>query len=180
LCAYSNFVLPSWIKRLADFPRNADLFAETPGGKLPAMVVVDYAAIDSGLGGPCNPVSVVGLDRITNWDGLDRPTYEDKRKRWQDAIVTAIDGVFPGFASAVTVSTFSTASTMQSYLAAPAGAVYGFAPRPPSGPISRGLERSPRTPIPCLYLASSYASSGGFTGAITGGSSAADCVLADA
>jgi phytoene dehydrogenase-like protein len=97
-----------------------------------------YSSIDCSLGGPPYPVSVVGLDRIANWIGLDRPAYEDKRQRWRDAIVAHIDGIFPGFASHVAVSAFSTASTMQSYLAAPAGAVYGFALRPPSGPIWRG------------------------------------------
>ncbi len=179
LRAYSTFLLPPWIKRLADFPRSADLFAAMPGTDMPGLVVVDYAAIDSGLGGPPYPVSVVGLDRVANWQGLDKPAYEDKRDRWQAAIVGAIDRAFPGMASHVTVSTFSTASTMQSYLAAPFGAVYGFAPRPPSGPIWRGVERSPRTPVPHLYLASSYAGSGGFTGAILSGGTAADRILAE-
>jgi len=177
--AYSNFLLPPWIKRLADFPRSADLFAGMPGADMPSLVAVDYSAIDSGLGGPPYPVSVVGLDRIGNWQGLDKPAYEAKRDRWQDAIVATIDRAFPGIASHITMSTFSTASTMQSYLAAPFGAVYGFAPRPPSGPIWRGIERSPRTPVPHLYLASSYAGSGGFTGAIMSGGAAADRILAE-
>ncbi len=179
LSAYSSILLPPWIKRLADFPRSADVFAADPGVDMPGLVVVDYSRIDSGLGGPPYPVSVVGIDRIGNWDSLDKPAYEDKRKRWLDAIVATIDAAFPGFASHITVSTFSTASTMQSYLSAPFGAVYGFAPRPPRGPIWRGLERSPRTPIPQLYLASSYSGSGGFSGALTGGGAAADRVLAE-
>jgi len=179
LRAYSNFLLPPWIKQFADFPRSADVFADMPGTKMPSFVVVDYTHIDSGLGGPPYPVSVVGLDRVSNWERLDKAAYEDKRKRWLDAIVATIDNAYPGFASHVTVSTFSTASTMQSYLAAPFGAVYGFAPRPPSGPIWRGFERSPRTPVPHLYLASSYAGSGGFTGATMSGGAAADRILAE-
>ena len=93
-------------------------------------------------------------------------------------LIGAIDNEFPGFASKVVTSVFSTASTMQSYLNAPEGAIYGFAPLPPSGPIWKGLEQSPRTAVAGLYLASSYAGSGGFTGAILAGSRAADLILA--
>ena len=76
-------------------------------------------------------------------------------------------------------SVFSTAGTMSTYLNAPEGALYGFAPLPPSGPIWRGFERSPKTMISGLYLASTYASIiGGVTGAIMAGASAADQVLA--
>jgi hypothetical protein len=49
---------------------------------------------------------------------------------------------------------------------------------PPSGPIWKGPERSPKTAIPGLFLASSYAGSGGFTGAIMAGAAAAERVLA--
>jgi len=177
--AYSTFLLPSWMKRLADFPRSADLFARLPHGESPGLVVVDFSMIDSGLGGPPYPVSVVGFDRVANWQGLDSAAAAEKRKRWLEAIVAAIDRNFPGIAAHVTASTYSTATTIQKYLNSPHGAVYGFAPRPPSGPIWRGIERSPRTPVPRVYLASSYAGSGGFTGAIQAGSAAAACILAD-
>jgi len=67
---------------------------------------------------------------------------------------------------------------MSSYLNAPDGAVYGFAPLPPAGPFWRGPERSPKTSIEGLYLASSYSGSGGYTGAILAGATAAEQVLA--
>ena len=66
---------------------------------------------------------------------------------------------------------------MHNYLNAPDGAIYGFAPLPPSAPIWRGTGRSAKTPIRGLYLASSYAGSGGFTGAILAGSNAAERIL---
>lgn len=177
--AYSTFLLPPWMRRLADYPRSADLLADCPRGDVPGFVVVDFSAIKSGLGGPPYPVSVVGLDRVANWQGLTRADYQDKRKRWLDAVVASIDRTFPGFGSRVTASLYNTASTMQSYLGSPQGAVYGFAPRPPKGPFWRGLERSVRTPVPGLFLASSYAGSGGFTGAIAAGGLAADRILAE-
>lgn len=177
--AYSTFILPSWMQRLGDFSRSAALFAGMPQNDAPGLVIVDYSAIDSGFGGPPYPVSVVGFDRVENWQGLDKSAYADKRKRWQDAIIGFIDRTFPGVGAHVTASAFSTAATLQSYLGTPHGSVYGFAPRPPKGPIWRGTERSPRTPVPHIYLASAYAGSGGFSGAITAGSSAADCILAD-
>jgi phytoene dehydrogenase-like protein len=177
LRSYSTFLLPNWITRLADYRRSGELLAGMPEEQMPLMVVADYSAIDSGLGGPPYPVSVVGVDRVANWSGLDGASYNAKRDRWRDAIVGAIDREFPGFASSVVASVFSTASTMSSYLNASEGAIYGFAPLPPSGPIWKGVDRSPNTAIAGLYLASSYAGSGGFTGAIQAGSAAAQSVL---
>jgi phytoene dehydrogenase-like protein len=163
---------------LADYRRCAAILGEPPGAAMPPVAVVDYSAIDSGLGGPPYPVSVVGVDRLSNWSGLDAPAYDAKRKIWREAIVAAIDRAFPGFAERVVASVFSTASTMSSYLNAPDGAVYGFAPLPPTGPFWKGAETSPITPIEGLYLASSYAGSGGYTGAILAGAAAAERVLA--
>jgi phytoene dehydrogenase-like protein len=176
---YSNFLLPPWMKRLADFPRGAELLAGLPQGDVPGFTVVNYSAIDSGLGGPPYPLSVVGLDRTANWQGLDNDAYADKRKRWQEAIIAAVDGAFPGTAAHVIAAIFNTARSMESFLGTPHGSVYGFAPHPPRGPIWRGIARSPRTPVKGLYLASSYAGSGGFTGAILAGRGAAECILAD-
>lgn len=177
LSSYSTFLLPEWLQSLSDYRRSAAILSEAPGEALPPVAVVDYSAIDSGLGGPPYAVSVVGVDRLANWSGLDAASYDEKRKAWSAAIIAGVDRVFPGFASLVVQSVFSTASTMRSYLNAPDGAVYGFAPEPPAGPFWKGTGRSPVTPIPGLYLASSYAGSGGYTGAILAGASAAEAVL---
>jgi phytoene dehydrogenase-like protein len=175
--SYATFLLPSWLRSLSDYRRSADLLEAAPGHKPPPMTVVDYSAIDSRLGGPPYPVSVVGVDRLANWIGLDKADRDAKREQWQQAIMTAIDREFPGFATHVVASVFNTALSMHNYLNTPGGAVYGFAPLPPSGPIWRGVRRSPRTPIRGLYLASSYAGSGGFTGAILAGGAAAGMIL---
>ena len=121
---------------------------------------------------------MVGPDRVANWAGLDKPAYADKRQRWSDAITAAIDREFPGFAAHVVAAQFNTAQALAKYLNAPDGAIYGFAPLPPSGPIWKGMERSSGTAIPGLYLASAYAGSGGFTGAIMAGATAAKRILA--
>ena len=178
LKCYSTLLLPKWVTRLADYRRFGELMAGMPGGAAPLLFIVDYSAIDSGLGGPPYPVTVAGIDRTDNWSGLDGAAYDAKRDRWREAILGAVDCEFPGFAAKVVASAFNTASTMSTYLNAPKGAIYGFAPLPPSGPIWRGIAPSPKTPIPGLYLASAYAFVGGFTGAIMAGAAAADQVLA--
>jgi phytoene dehydrogenase-like protein len=63
---------------------------------------------------------------------------------------------------------------MVSYLNAPDGAAYGFAPNPPAA----GAERSPHTVVDGLYLASSYAGFGGYNGAIQAGQACADEIIA--
>ena len=176
--AYASFLLPRWMKTLAQYRDSAAVMRTLPAGEAPAMTVVDYSRINSGLGGPPYPVSVVGPDRLGNWADLDKSAYQDKRKRWSEAIIATIDHEFPGFAAHVVAAHFNTARSLADYLNAPHGAIYGFAPTPPSGPIWRGIDRSAKTAIPGLYLASAYAGAGGFTGAIGAGASAANLVLA--
>jgi len=177
--AYANFLLPTWMRKLSDYSRSAALLSELPGDQTPVMTAVDFSALDCGLGGPPYPVSVAGPDRLANWTGLDKEAYDAKRDRWRDAIAAAIDREFPGFASHVVASVFNTALSMNSYLGTPQGAIYGFAPLPPKGPISRGIERSVSTAIQGIYLASAFAGFGGFTGAIKAGGDAADRILAE-
>ena len=50
---------------------------------------------------------------------------------------------------------------------------YGFDPAPPQHSFLSGMARSPRTAMPGLFLASSFAGAGGFTGAIRSGAGAA-------
>jgi phytoene dehydrogenase-like protein len=178
--AYANFLLPSWMRTLADHGRSAALLAGAPSDATPVMTVVNFSAIDSGLGGPPYPVSVLGPDRFANWASLDKEAHEAKRDSWRDAVAAAIDREFPGFAAHIVASVFNTAHSMNSYLGTPEGAIYGFAPLPPKRPIWRGVDRSVNTAIPGLYLASAYAGFGGFTGAIKAGGDAADRILAEA
>ncbi|HET6322519.1 MAG TPA: NAD(P)/FAD-dependent oxidoreductase [Hyphomicrobium sp.] len=173
LSSYATMLLPEWMQTLADYKRGADVLADAPGEAMPPLAVVNYSAVDSGLGGPPYPVSVVGVDRISNWQKLDSQSYEAKRAAWGKALVAALDRTYPGFADAVETTVFNTASSIESYLGTPQGAVYGFAPLPPTGSIRHGWGRSPRTPIKGLLLASAYAGSGGYTGAILGGAMAA-------
>jgi phytoene dehydrogenase-like protein len=178
LSSYATMLLPEWMRTLADYRRGAALLADAPGEAMPPVAVVNYAAIDSGLGGPPYPVSVVGADRLANWQGMDGAAYAAKRGAWMKALSAGLDRAYPGFAESVVTSVMSTASSMHTYLNAPEGAVYGFAPTPPASPIWNGTGRSPRTPIDRLFLASAYAGSGGYTGAILGGATAARQALA--
>ncbi len=74
---------------------------------------------------------------------------------------------------------FLNARSMRGFLNTPDGAVYGFAPLPPERGIWAGVPRSPRTPVPGLYLASSFAGSGGFTGAMMSGAQAAWAAMSE-
>jgi all-trans-retinol 13,14-reductase len=80
--------------------------------------------------------------------------------------------------NAVTDKVFLSARSMHNFLNTPDGAIYGFAPIPPDRPIWAGIPRSPRTPMPGLFLASSFAGGGGFTGAMLSGANAAQLALA--
>jgi len=174
LTSYSTQLLPDWMQTLADYAKGTALFADEPAGRMPPMSIVNYAAIDSGVPTQPHIVSVVGTDRLTNWSGVEREIYTAKRARWQEAIVAYLDSIYPGLKGAIAASSFNTASSMVSYLNAPDGAAYGFAPNPPAA----GAERSPHTVVDGLYLASSYAGFGGYNGAIQAGQACADEIIA--
>jgi phytoene dehydrogenase-like protein len=178
LCAYSTVLLPPWLKELNDYLRGAERLASVVRDGAPVLTIANYSAIESGLGGPPHPVCVLGLDRLANWSALERPAFETQRARVLDDIISVVDGQFPGFAAAVVAKSLNTATSMSSYLNAPQGAIYGFAPIP-SEAERGGAARSAETPIPGLYLGSSYSGWGGFTGAIVGGAAAADAILAE-
>jgi all-trans-retinol 13,14-reductase len=178
ITSYSTMLLPDWLRRLDDFRHSAALLADPPADRLPAMGVVDYSQIDSGLiDGGDYPVSVVGVDRLSNWSGLSPQAYDAKRSAWLGAIVQRLDAEYPGFAAAVTTREMATASTMHDYLNTPEGAVYGFAPEPLTKFPWHGPPQTPATTIHGLLLASSYAGAGGFTGAIGAGATAANMAV---
>jgi len=176
VAAYSTQLLPPWMQKFADYGQGAALMAEEPGERMPPMSVVDYAAIDSGVPTPPYVLSVLGPDRLTNWDSSDMDAYRDKRGRWQIAIVRYLSSHYPGLGDAVVASSFNSALSVRQYLNAPDGAVYGFAPTPPASNADNPF-RSPRTAIPGFYLASAYAGFGGYTGVIQSAGVCADVIL---
>ena len=176
---YGTIALPEWMASLRDIAESAQLLAADPRGRLPSYGIANYGAIDSGLatGGP-TLVSIVGLDRLSNWAGLTPQQEKDRRERWLDTFQAALDRDYPGLGGAVTERMFLNARSMRNFLNTPDGAVYGFAPMPPQQGIWAGYPRSSRTPIPGLYLASSFGGSGGFTGAMMSGALAARTAIA--
>jgi phytoene dehydrogenase-like protein len=179
LRSYSTVLLPPWLKTFADYAKGAAAVLTIAEGVAPPLTIANYSAIDSGLGGPPYSINVLGPDRVANWENLSREAFAERRGHVLDGIIAVIDRAFPGFAGAVVAKSLSTASSMSSYINTPQGAIYGFAPLPPKEANGHGLGRSPKTPVPGLYLASAYAAAGGFTGAIMGGAAAADAILAE-
>jgi phytoene dehydrogenase-like protein len=176
ISAYSTQLLPREMKRLSDHAQGAALMAEEPGERMPPMSIVDYAAIDSGVPAPPYVLSILGPDRLSNWESSDMDAYREKRGRWQEAIVRYLASFYPGLADSVVASSFNTALSVRQYLNAPDGAVYGFAPTPPRS-IWRLPTRSPRTAVPGLYLASAYAGFGGYTRVVQSAGECADMIL---
>jgi all-trans-retinol 13,14-reductase len=174
LTAYSTELIPNWLERLSDLKSCGALLGDMPGDRLPPLGVVDYSHIDSGLiDGELYPVNVVGVDELANWEGLNDDDYRSRKNAWLDAVIQRLDAEWPGFADAVEQREFATARTMREYLNTPGGALYGFAPNVPQSMLLAGPPRTPKTTIPGLWLASSFAGAGGFTGAMSAGGAAA-------
>lgn len=174
LSDYSTMVLPSDMTRFDQYGESAPLLGEAPRGRLPGYGIANFTAVDSGLWDePPMLVSLVGLDRLSNWRGLTREEAIARREAWLDALQGAMERDYPGFSGLVAERTLLNAHSMAGYLGTPEGAVYGFAPLPPEAPILAGFPRTPHTPVGGLYLASAFGGEHGFNGAILSGAEAA-------
>lgn len=171
--SYSTVLIPDWMARFSDFAQTTPLFAAPPGDRTPALVVVDYNQIDSGLARDgLFPLNVVCPDRLENWDGLDDTAYHSRRDAWLKALIAPLDAEWPGLASAIQARHMETARSMHAHLNTPGGAIYGFAAPPPDG-FPNGPPINPATYVPGLWIASAYTGFGGFIGAMGGGLAAA-------
>ena len=176
--SYSTFIVPDWMGRLSQMREASALMAQAPTTRVPYYVLVDYNRIDSGLNetGPF-ALSLCSGDRLENWASLPADKIKTRKEQWMNCVIADLDWRFPGIAGAITHREMATAQTMQHYLNTADGAVYGFAPE---GTLFDALKRGPRTAIKGLWLASAYAGSGGFTGAMFGGAQAAEQAMRDA
>jgi len=171
---FGQIVVPPWMKSLNETPASCALFRADPGERMPMFGIGNYGAIDSGLAGDGPALVVaVGVDRTENWDGLEPQAEKARRQRWLDAFQAALERDYPGFSAAVTDRLFLNARSMRGFLGTPGGAVYGFAPTPPTRGLWAGAPRTPKTPLANVFLASSFGGSGGFTGAMMAGADAA-------
>lgn len=176
--AYSTVLLPGWMDTLDDFRAAAPLLGKAPQDRLPPMIVVDYGQIDSGLAAPgtAAPVSVTGLDRLENWEGLAPDAYAARKAAWIAAVSARLEAEWPGFAAALEHAEMVTARTLRDRLGTPGGAVYGFAPDVPER-LLPGPPATVRSAVPGLWIASAWSGFGGFTGAMSGGAMAARAAL---
>lgn len=174
--AYSTFVYPDSMTRLADFAKAAAAFGAAPARRVPPYVLADYGRLPTGLRKPgdLHLLSVAGVDRLAWWQGLDEATEHTRREQWIDTLVADLDRRYPGLRGAVVQREIATSRTMKKWLGTPVGEVYGFRPTP-----SRLFARPPTaaTPIKGLWLSSAYTVSGGYAGAMQGGLMAADAAM---
>lgn len=164
---FSTWLVPEWMRSLDEMRQGGQFLGGAPSGRLPYVEFTDYSLIDSGLPGPPYSGNVMGLDLIENWEGLSGAEEHERKERWAEAIIDALDREFPGLGGAVVQHMLLTARESRDYLNTPQGAVYGFAPQPPRRHFFK-----PRTPIKGLWLASAYGGFGGYSGAILSGAAA--------
>ncbi|WP_159727883.1 NAD(P)/FAD-dependent oxidoreductase [Methylosinus sp. Ce-a6] len=176
---YSSILLPDGMTSFDQYDA-AGLLGRAPEGDLPPLGVANFGAIDSGLWEtPPVLLSVLGLDRVGNWEGVERDAARARRELWLDALLARLERDYPGVSALVQERTLLTANSMRGYLNTPAGAVYGFAATPPTTPIEAGFPRTPKTPLPGLYLSSAFGGEHGFNGAMLSGAEAAKLAALD-
>ena len=179
LTEYSAIVLPQEMTRFDQYGDGATAMSAAPGASLPLYSIANFTAVDAGLWDepPVLP-SVLGLDRLSNWEGLTREAGLDRRERWLDAFQSALDRRLswlfvarhrPRAAQRLFDGGLSRHAARRRIRLRAAAA---------RGDDSSGFPRTPRTPIGGLYLASAFGGEHGFNGAMLSGAEAARLAVA--
>ncbi len=177
---YGVMVIPDWMTSMVTYGESALFMAHDPADGIPGYGLVNYSAIDSGLAGD-GPVlvTVTGLDRLENWAHLSPEEDKARRERWLDVFEADLERQYPGFSAAVVERTFLNARSMANFMNTPGGAIYGFAPLPFERHIWSGEPLTAKTPLPSVYLASSFTGAFGFSGAMRSGAVAAQAAMSE-
>jgi prolycopene isomerase len=144
------------------------------------MVIVQYTDADPG----CAPVgsSVLAAMTLAPWSyadvwgtGGNVENYSENRRYREikevagDELLRRVEGLIPGVTDAIVVREVATPLTNHRYGLNPFGSIYGR-----EQTVANMLQRrSPRTPIPNLFLTGAWVSGGGMSAAIGSGRSAA-------
>jgi phytoene dehydrogenase-like protein len=130
---------------------------------------VDYSQIDSGLAPKGKSFgSLCTIDYLSDWDGLDREAYHQKKELVAQSFISKLEKLIPGISEEIEYYEIGTARTVERYTLNPGGAIYGYAQLPKqSGSLYRPMNTSP---VRNLYFASAWTfPGGGFTGAMLSG-----------
>jgi all-trans-retinol 13,14-reductase len=166
---YSTAVFPGPLRDLA---APAALPTGRSNERSPHYIFVDYSSVDTGLAQkPPYLGTLVGLDRTENWDGLSASESDERRERFMDTMVAALEREYPRLAGQIVQRQLTTARGAANYLGTPTGAIYGFYPE------RRRQVVDARTRVPGLWLASAFVGLGGYSGAMIGGGWAAKAAL---
>lgn len=145
------------------------------------MMLTDYTHVDPGCA-PQGHATVV-LTTTASWDYDDtwgtggylvdfheNPRYLETKLRVTEELIARADRTVPGLAASIRFRDASTPLTNYAYTRNPRGAIEGFE----NSPANTGLGwLSHRTPVPNLFLAGAWTSTGGMNASMAAGRSAA-------
>ncbi|MFB0502763.1 MAG: phytoene desaturase family protein [Candidatus Bathyarchaeia archaeon] len=162
---YSTIVYDESVKTLHDIYKTEQSNDHTRK----AFVIVDYAAIDSGINSEGSYIGAVcGVDYLENWEHLEKSAYRSKKNEIMEIYIKRLERKFPGITQHLTYTEMATPKTIQRYTLNPNGSVYGFAQTPDQAGSFRIRQKDAH--IDNLYYASAWTfPGGGFTGAIESG-----------
>ncbi len=148
-----------------------------------SMIISNYTIVDP----TCAPEgsSVLALTTLAPWDHADiwgtggnlenyrvNPDYLRVKEEAGDILIDRANRLIPGLRDAIVTSHVGTPLTNARYVRQPHGSLYG---REQS--VANMMDRrSPRTPIPNVFLTGAWIGGGGMTAAVSSGRSAAKAV----
>jgi prolycopene isomerase len=151
-----------------------------------ALAVTDYTRVDPGCAPPGH--AVVVLTTAARWDHEDtwgtggdlldyhrNPRYLEVKEQVAEALVARAAAEVPGLASAIRYREASTPLSNFHYTRNPYGAIEGFENTPAN--VGPGRLRQ-RTPLPNLFLAGAWTTTGGMNPSLLSGVNAARLALA--
>ncbi len=160
---YSTFIMGDELRTLKDVLPNFH-----GDWRQRSFAFVDYSQIDSGLAPRGKSFGVIcTTDRLSNWEGLDDPSYRKKKEEIAQILLERLEKAIPGIGDLIECYDIGTPRTIKRFTLNPMGAPYGFA----QIPSQSGRHRpSYRSKVKNLWLAGTWTfPGGGFTGALVSG-----------
>lgn len=140
------------------------------------LLLTCYNLVESGFSPPgTSQLVIVSLKYADPWIEIPPAEYYQAKYKAAMQVLDTAEKVFPGLREHIEEIEVATPITHMRYLGTPGGAIYGF----DQYAREMSLFASPKSPVKGLYLAGSWAGSGGFQPTLTSGGQAAKKIIKD-
>ena len=164
----------TFIGSTPDCDREYEMTKTREFGDDAGLLMTCYTAMDPSFSPPGTSVAaIIALQYAESWLQVAPENYAEEKFRVANVILDGAEKVFPGLRGHIEEMEIATPITHMRYLGHPGGAFYGF----DQYVKDSASFVSPKPPVEGLFLAGSWATSGGFQPTLDSGARTARAIL---